>query len=129
MTHCQMGWMMHIEKGDIYLANLGQSAEQDIGKLRPVVIFQNNLLNRMIEESAYKDVIIIPLSSKIRSNDFSIKLAARDQLEKESVILCNAIKMISAERLMLQSGKLTVLNSDEIKAIEKILLLLFDCDL
>lgn len=118
---------MRIEKGDIYLANLGDRSLHDIGKIRPVLVFQNNLLNRMVEENAYKDVIVIPLSSQIRENDFTLKLNVRDKLEKESVILCNAIKMVSAERLLLERGKLTALNDDEIQAIEKILFLLFDC--
>jgi len=120
---------MRIEKGDIYLANLGDRSMQDIGKIRPVLVFQNNFLNRMIDENAYKDVIIIPLSSQIRENDFILKLDVRDKLEKESVILCNAIKMISADRLLINRGKLTTLNESEIEKIEKILLLLFDCKL
>ena len=117
---------MRIEKGDVYLANLGDRSSHDIGKIRPVLVFQNNFLNRMIDESAYKDVIIIPLSSQIRENDFTLKLDVRDKLEKESVILCNAIKMISADRLLLKNGKLTVLRKNEIETIETILRLLFD---
>ncbi len=117
---------MRIEKGDIYLANLGDGSIHDIGKIRPVLVFQNNFLNRMIDDSAYKDVIIIPLSSQIRENDFTLKLDVRDKLEKESVILCNAIKMVSADRLLLEKGKLTVLRKNEIEKIEIILRLLFD---
>lgn len=117
---------MRIEKGDIYLANLGDRSIHDIGKIRPVLVFQNNFLNRMIDESAYKDVIVIPLSSQIRENDFTLKLDVRDKLEKESVILCNAIKMVSADRLLLDNGKLTVLRKNEIEKIETILRLLFD---
>ncbi len=118
---------MIIKKGDVYLADLGNKNELDIGKIRPVVIFQNNLLNKMISDTEFKDVIVIPLSYKVRENDFTCKLVKRDKLKKESVLLCNAIKMISAERLLLDKGKLTVLSKDEIKKVEKILVLLFDC--
>jgi len=117
---------MRIEKGDIYLADLGDRSMHDIGKIRPVLVFQNNFLNRMIDESAYKDVIIIPLSSQIRENDFTLKIDVRDKMEKESVVLCNAIKMVSADRLLLENGKLTVLRKNEIEKIETILRLLFD---
>ena len=120
---------MPIKKGEIYLANLGDRSAHDIGKIRPVLIFQNNFLNRMVGESVYKDVIVIPLSSQIRENDFTLKLEVRDKLEKSSVVLCNAIKMISADRLLLEKGKLTGLNDAEIEKIEKILVLLFDCKL
>jgi len=117
---------MRIEKGDIYLADLGDRSMHDIGKIRPVLVFQNNFLNRMIDESAYKDVIIIPLSSQIRENDFTLKIDVRDKIEKESVVLCNAIKMVRADRLLLENGKLTVLRKNEIEKIETILRLLFD---
>ncbi len=118
---------MLIKKGDVYLANLGNKNELDICKIRPVVIFQNNFLNKMINDTEFKDVIVIPLSSKIRENDFTCKIAKRDKLEKDSVLLCNAIKMIHAERLLLDKGKLTELSKDEIIEVEKILVLLFDC--
>jgi mRNA interferase MazF len=118
---------MLIKKGDIYLANLGNRNELDIGKIRPVVIFQNNLLNKMISDTEFKDIIVIPLSSKIRENDFTCKLAKRDKLEKESVLLCNALKMINVKRLLLDKGKLTSLSKDEIEKVEQILILLFDC--
>ncbi len=118
---------MHIEKGEIYLANLGDKKSNDIGKIRPVLIFQNNFLNRMIDDSCYKDVVVIPLSSKIVDNDFSFFIKKRDLLEKDSIILCNAIKMIDANRLDIENGVLTKLSVDETRSIEKILYYLFDC--
>ena len=57
---------------------------------------------------------------------FMRQLDVRDKLEKESVILCNAIKMVSADRLLLENGKLTVLRKNEVEKIEIILRLLFD---
>jgi len=92
--------MINIKKGEIYLANLGDRKHLDIGKIRPVLVFQNNLLNRMLEDTTFKDVVVLPLSSKIRENDFAYFLKAKDKLEKDSVVLCNAIKMIDASRLI-----------------------------
>ncbi len=122
-----MVWMMNIRKGEIYLANLGNKKEEDIGKIRPVLIFQNNFLNRMIDDSKYKDVIVIPLSSKIVNHDFSFFIEKRDNLKKDSVALCNAIKMINAQRLKIDIGILTKLDLDEMLEIENILYNLFDC--
>lgn len=119
---------MTIKKGEIYLANLGSRKDFDIGKVRPVLVFQNNMLNMMLERTEFKDVVVLPLSSKLRENDFSFKIEQRDALEKESVVLCNSIKMISSERLLLDKGVLTKLNNDEMLSIEKILYLLFDCN-
>ena len=117
---------MPIKKGEIYLANLGDVKCADIGKTRPVLIFQNNNLNRMIEDGLYNDVIVIPLSSKIKINDFTFILKSRDSLAKDSTILCNTIKMINAKRLLLDEGILTMLSENEIHDIEKIVMNLFD---
>ena len=72
-----------IERGEIYLANLA--------KTRPVLIFQNDLLNRTITDSFYKDVTIIPLSTKLLSGSYRYAIDPRDNLEKKSEIICNAI--------------------------------------
>ena len=111
--------MNPIKKGEIYLANLGNRKHEDIGKVRPVLIFQNDMLNRMIDDYGYQDVVIIPLSSQIVHNDFAYPIAPRDKLQKESVILCNAIKMIHAGRLKRDAGVLATLTHDEMNAIEK----------
>ena len=111
---------MHpIKKGEIYLANLGHRTVEDIGKIRPVLIFQNDMLNRMIDDYGYEDVVIIPLSSQIIHNDFVYPIASRDNLQKESVILCNAIKMIHVDRLKRDVGVLTTLTKQEMAEIEK----------
>ena len=120
--------MRSIRKGEIYLANLGDKKSFDIGKVRPVLVFQNNFLNMMIEDTKFKDVVVLPLSSQIRTNDFSFLIKKRDNLEEDSVILCNAIKMIDSSRLMVDKGILAKLNDDEILAIEDILYNLFGCN-
>ncbi len=119
--------MKSIKKGEIYLANLGDKKRVDIGKIRPVLIFQNDFLNRMLSDSEYKDVVILPLSSKIRKNDFAYFIKKRDNLEKDSVILCNAVKMIDFSRLIIEDKPLTKLTKKEINEIEDILYFLFDC--
>jgi mRNA interferase MazF len=110
---------MSIKRGEIYLANLGNVKHTDIGKIRPVLIFQNDHLNRMVADELYDDVIIIPLSSKMKESDFTFSLRKRDKLEKNSTILCHAIKMIASKRILLNEGKLTTLNESEMKEIEK----------
>lgn len=118
MIQSWTGWKMPIKRGEIYLANLGNVKHADIGKIRPVLIFQNDNLNRMIVDGLYTDVIVIPLSSQIKKNDFTVNIKKRDRLEKDSTLLCNAIKMIHAKRLMLDDGILATLNSAEIEDIE-----------
>ena len=120
--------MIGIRRGEIYLANLGNIKDNDIGKIRPVLVFQNDFLNKMIQDSKYQDVVIIPLSSQIRNDDFSLFIKKRDNLEKDSIIACNTIKMIHSKRLLLDRGILTKLTNDEILSIENILYNLFGCN-
>jgi len=110
---------MSIKRGEIYLANLGNVKHTDIGKIRPVLIFQNDHLNRMVADELYDDVIIIPLSSKMKESDFTFPLEKREKLQKNSTILCHAIKMIASKRLLLSEGMLTKLNENEMSEIEK----------
>ena len=117
---------MNIKKGEIYLANLGDVKCADIGKIRPVLIFQNDNLNRMLSDKLYNDVVIIPLSSQIKKSDFTYILEKRDLLKKDSTILCNAIKMIHHKRIITQDGIITKLTTQEIKDIEKKVLLVLD---
>ena len=121
--------MIDIKKGEIYLANLGDVKCADIGKVRPVLIFQNQNLNRMISDNIYTDVIVIPLSSKIKKSDFTFVLKQRDNLKKDSTILCNAIKMINVKRIKKEEGVLTTLSSLEIQEIERRLLLVLDINI
>lgn len=121
-----MVYKMTIKKGEIYLANLGDVKCADIGKVRPVLIFQNNNLNRMISENLYSDVVIIPLSSQIKESDFTYVLKKRDSLKKDSTVLCNAIKMIHSKRLLVEEGILTKLTDAEVHFIEEKISLLLD---
>jgi len=110
---------MRIRRGEVYLANLGDVKHTDIGKTRPVLVLQNDNLNRMIEDGLYSEVIIVPLSSQIKKSDFTMVIKKRDKLEKDSTILCNAIKMISVKRLLLNKGILLKLTEGELVEVEK----------
>ncbi|WP_456456127.1 type II toxin-antitoxin system PemK/MazF family toxin [Nitratifractor sp.] len=115
-------------RGEIWLADLGDRRHNDIGKIRPVLIVQNDRINRMIDEALYRDIVIVPLSTRLRRNDFVLPIPARDALERESVILCHAIKMIDAARLLRERGPLTSLSRKEMHEVERRLLLLLAID-
>ncbi|KIM11359.1 MAG: hypothetical protein KU37_06935 [Sulfuricurvum sp. PC08-66] len=116
-------------KGAIYLANLGTKAQNDIGKIRPVCIFQNRMLNRAIDTGAYQEAIIIPLSTQLLGGDYRLKIAKRERLEHDSELFCNGLRMISVERIFFAQGALTQLTPLEIKAVEQILYDLLGCSL
>ena len=80
----------------------------------------------MIEDGLYSDVVVVPLSSKLKNNDFTLTIKKRDNLHKDSTLLCNAVKMINVKRLMLEEGSLTVLTTKEVEQVESIFHHLFD---
>lgn len=116
-----------ISKGDIYLANLGKKSENDIGKIRPVCIFQNRMLNRAVSSGDHGEAVIIPLSTQLLGGDYRLKIPKRDNLEYDSELFCNGLRMIDAERIFLERGILTALTEEEIVQVEQILYDLFEC--
>jgi mRNA interferase MazF len=116
-----------MQRGEIYLADLNAKGEHNIGKIRPVVVFQNDFLNRAVNEHIYADVTIIPLSTKLLGGDYRLKIAARDGLERDSEVVCNAVCTIHAEALRREEGVLTTLSKEETMHIERILAELFGC--
>ncbi len=114
-----------INRGDIYLADLNRTREHNVSKVRPVLIFQNDFLNRTLEDAIYSDVIIIPLSTKLLGGDYRLKISPRDALEQHSEIICNALCTINAGLLKTEDGPIAMLEQKEIRAIERILADLF----
>jgi len=115
-----------MNKGEIYLARLHQEQDYNISKTRPVLIFQNDLLNRAVDETIYRDVTVIPLSTHIISGSYRFHIRARDRLRYDCDIVCNALCTISIDTLLREESPLTSLKEEEIHAIETILLQLFD---
>lgn len=62
---------MMVCKGDIWLANLNPSKKNnEMGKTRPVVVFQNDELN----QSEYPTTIIFPLSTSLIDDAEAIRM-------------------------------------------------------
>lgn len=109
---------VEIHKGEVYFADLDPHAK---GKVRPVLIWQNDKLNRAITLGIYHSIIVIPLSSRLYGGVYRYRLEARDNLPKTSEIVCNAIGLVGSNRLMPKRGLLTRLNEKEIAAVNEIL--------
>ncbi len=114
-----------IRKGDLYLADLSGKVEHNIGKKRPVIVFQNDFLNRAVLEETYRDLIVIPLSTQIIPSSYRLPLPPRAKLEKESDAVCLALCSIDVNTLDLQTGLLGRLTLEEIHTVEGILRSIF----
>ena len=109
---------MMVSKGEIWLANMNPvKRNNEVGKVRPVLIFQNNELNH----SAYPTTIVIPLTSVLvdDAEPLRMRIEKRDKLQQRSDLIIAQIRAIDNSRLL---EKLSKVSSNEMKKIK----MLFD---
>jgi len=108
---------MTICRGEIWLVNLNPIKKRnEMGKIRPVLVFQNNELNK----SGYPTTIVIPLSTKLIDNSEPIRfrISKRDKLKEDSDLVITQIRAIDNIRFI---EKLSSLNRDEMETVKTFL--------
>lgn len=103
------------KKGEIYLARLNPRKGNEVGKIRPVLIFQTNMLN----DIGHPTSIIIPLSTYLIDDTYPLRyrVTKRESLEQESDILCDQIRAIDNQRIF--SDKLAELSFQELLEVNE----------
>lgn len=109
--------IFHVERGEIYLANLDPVVGSEQGGVRPVLILQNNVGN------FYSDTTIIASMTSLLRYKKQIPthfvVLARDELIRDSIVLLEQIRTISKLRLIKKIGQLSI---EEMKSLNKCLL-------
>ena len=102
------------KRGEVYLATLNPKKGNEVGKLRPVVIYQTDMLN----EIHHPTTTILPLSTHLIDESYPLRfrLSKRDKLDFSSDVLCDQIRTIDNQRIV--NEKLTTLEEDEMKQID-----------
>ena len=103
------------ERGGVYLASLYPSKGSEVGKRRPVLIVQTDLLNSI----GHATSIILPLTTVIIKDAFPLRfdIKKRDNIKKDSQLLCDQIRTIDIARL--DGEKLAQLSAEEMFQIEQ----------
>jgi len=104
-------------RGEIWIANLNPiKKSNEVGKVRPVLILQNDELNR----SEYPTTIILPLSTSLidDAEPLRFRVSKRDKLKKDSDILIAQIRSIDNSRLVEKVGELS---KNEIEKVKELL--------
>jgi len=86
----------NIQQGDIFLARLNPNQGQEVGKIRPVILYTATpLIPRL------SIVTIIPLTSQFRPNltAFRIPITKRDRLLIPSYAMIEHIRSIDKQRI------------------------------
>lgn len=86
-----------INHGEVWLADLNPASGTDPGKMRPVLIFQNQALL----DALHPSTVIIPLTTNLINDaePLRIRIKAQDKLERDSDLLIDQIRAIDNRRL------------------------------
>ena len=103
------------KKGEIYLARLNPRKGNEVGKIRPILIFQTNMLN----DIEHPTTIIIPLSTHLIDEAYPLRyrVSKREDLKQDSDLLCDQIRAIDNQRII--SNRLSALSFKELLEVDE----------
>ena len=99
-------------RGDVYLADLNPVKGSEQEGIRPVLVFQNEALNRFT-----RTFVVIPFTTNLkraRLPSCHLVQIGDGGLPKDSVALCHQIRVLDASRLKTRLGTLSAATMDEI---------------
>ena len=87
-----------INFGEIWLANLSPKVGTEVGKLRPVLIIQD----QMLLDAEHPSTLIIPLTTNLIDDAEPLRIRIRpiDKLQRESDVIIDQIRAIDNQRLV-----------------------------
>lgn len=97
-----------MNRGEVWLANLGSTHGTEPGKTRPVLIVQS----QMLVDAGHPSTLILPLTTSLEDNaePLRVRVLQSDSLWQTSDLLVDQIRAIDNRRLV--GGPLTRLNPD-----------------
>ena len=101
------------KRGEVYFGKIHKKS-----KKRPFLIYQNDFLNEACFRGEYNSVLVLPLSGRIVETNLRILIPKRDNLTKDSQVVCNALGIIGVERLIFDEV-VTTLSDEELKKVDK----------
>ncbi|WP_425389462.1 type II toxin-antitoxin system PemK/MazF family toxin [Ekhidna sp.] len=111
---------LNIRHFDIWLANLNPQRGTEIGKVRPILIVQTNLINNLSDST-----LICPVTSKTSQSEITkvkIDPSAENGLKSKSWVIVDQIRSIDNRRLIRKLGTLSMGNRTSIRRSLKIIL-------
>jgi mRNA interferase MazF len=104
---------MIVMRGDIRLADLNPTQGSEQGGMRPVLVLQNDRINRFTTT-----VLTIPITTNLRRAALPscVKITQGEGgLDRDSVALCHQLRVLDKTRL---SRKLGAVSSETLEAVE-----------
>ena len=111
---------MKIKKFDVWIANMNPVHGTEVGKSRPVVIFQTDLLN-----NNHPSTIVLPITTNVKENLEILRVNLNEEetnLNRSSDVLIDQIRSIDNSRLKKKIGTISNQKAEQINQAVKILL-------
>lgn len=104
-----------IRRGDVWVANLNPGRGREIGKIRPVLVIQDDALTGV----GTPMIIVLPLTTQVYPafKRWRITIAPRDRLLKPCQVVIDQPRALDTARF--GDGPLTTLTAEEMTAVEK----------
>lgn len=104
-----------IRRGEIWVANLNPPRGQEIGKIRPVLVFQDNALTAI----GTPMVIILPLTTQIYPafKQWRVTVTARHRSLKDCQVIVDQPRTLDRSRF--GEGPLATLSEEEMISVER----------
>src|SRR4030065_2399167 len=98
-----------IRRGEIWVANLNPPSRQEIGKIRPVLVFQDNALTAI----GTPMIVILPMTTQVYPafKQWRITVKARGRLLKDCQVIVDQPRTL--DRARFGEGPLAALNGEE----------------
>lgn len=104
-----------MRRGEIWVARLNPNKGSEMGKIRPVLIFQDD----QVLSSGLLTVLSIPLTTQFRPSfsPLRVRVQARDRLLRDCFVAIEQIRALDRSRF--SEGPLTILRQEEMAEVEK----------
>ena len=103
-----------MRRGEIWVANLNPPRGREIGKIRPVLILQDNALTAI----GTPMIVILPMTTQVYPafKQWRITVTARSRLLKDCQVIVDQPRTLDRSRL--GEGPLAALSGEEMTAVE-----------
>ncbi len=110
-----------MRRGEVWVANLNPSRGQEVSKIRPVLIMQDDELTA----AGTPMIVILPLTTRVytKFSKWRISIPARDRLLKDCQVIVDQPRAL--DRIRIGEGPLTRLSESEMAAVERSLSVVF----
>ena len=104
----------NISRGAVWWANLNPGTGTEPGKIRPVLIIQNQALL----DAEHPSTLIIPLTTNVidDAEPLRLRVAAQGMLEKDSDLMIDQLRAIDNKRLV--KGPILLLRQDFMERVD-----------